>query len=76
MTNNTSELMSRGMKCLTNELGIVEAEQFISIIIREKFDYTEWQRRYFDSENYENFIEKAAEYEKTHPYSGNAKVLS
>ena len=42
----------------------------------EKFDYTEWQRRYFDSENYENFIEKAAEYEKTHPYSGNAKVLS
>ena len=38
MTTNTVEIMNRGMQCLTDGLGVVDAEQFISIIIREKFD--------------------------------------
>lgn len=76
MTNSTSELMTRGMNCLKNGLGIIEAEQFISVIIRERFDYTEWQRRYFDSVNDEDFVEKVAEFERTHPYKGKAKVIS
>jgi hypothetical protein len=33
-----------GMKALREKLDIVEAERFISLIIREHFDYTEWQR--------------------------------
>ena len=37
------------MKCLTDQMCIVEAEQFIATIIREKFDYTKWQREYFDA---------------------------
>ncbi len=40
MTTSTVEIMNKGMKCLTEAMGIVEAEQFISIIMREKFDYT------------------------------------
>jgi len=40
MIPNTVDIMNRGMECLTEALGVVEAEQFISIIIREKFDYT------------------------------------
>lgn len=35
--------MNRDMRCLTEYWGIVEAEQFISIIICKKFDYTKWQ---------------------------------
>jgi hypothetical protein len=42
------ELRSEGMKALIDSLGNVEAERFISLIIREPFDYTEWQRGLFN----------------------------
>jgi len=41
-------LRDEGMKVLVNKLGQVEAERFISLIIREPFDYTEWQRGLFN----------------------------
>mgnify|MGYP007070279739 CR=1 FL=1 len=75
MTSNTVEIMNRGMECLTEAMGVVEAEQFISIIIREKFDYTKWQRRHFDAMAPGEFHEKAMEYAKEHPYTGNAERL-
>jgi hypothetical protein len=34
-------LRNEGMKILINNLGKVEAERFISLIIRDLFDYTE-----------------------------------
>lgn len=39
------EIAYDGMHALTQELGLVEAEKFISIIHRESFDYTEWRKR-------------------------------
>ena len=75
MTGNTIDIMNRGMQCLTEKLGVVEAEQFISIIIREKFDYTKWQRQYFDAMNPGEFHENALEYANTHPYKGKAEKL-
>jgi hypothetical protein len=41
-------LRNEGMKILINNLGLVEAERFISLIIREPFDYTERQINLFD----------------------------
>jgi len=41
-------LRDEGMKALIESLGMVEAERFISLIVREPFDYTEWQRELFD----------------------------
>jgi hypothetical protein len=41
-------LRDEGMKVLINNLGRVEAERFISLIIREPFDYTEWQKELFN----------------------------
>jgi hypothetical protein len=41
-------LRDEGMKVLINNLGRVEAERFISLIIREPFDYTEWQKGLFN----------------------------
>ena len=35
MSSNTIEIMNKGMNCLLEKLGVVDAEQFISIIIRE-----------------------------------------
>jgi hypothetical protein len=46
--NAEMSLRNEGMKVLINNLGPVEAERFISLIIREPFDYTEWQRELFN----------------------------
>lgn len=37
-------IMYEGMRALREKLDIVEAEKFISLILKENFDYTEWQR--------------------------------
>ena len=37
-----------GMKALLNALGKVDAERFISLIIKEPFDYTKWQTDLFN----------------------------
>jgi hypothetical protein len=42
-------LRNEGMKVLINSLGRVEAERFISLVIREPIDYTEWQRDLFNN---------------------------
>ena len=60
------------MRCLTEQMGIVEAEQFISLIIREKFDYTKWQREYFDTMTPEEISSEAASFETTQPFAGDA----
>ena len=36
---NSTELMDKGITCLIEKMGVIEAERFISIIIREKSDY-------------------------------------
>ena len=36
----TVELLSRGMKCLVQNMGVVDAEYFIAAVQRERFDYT------------------------------------
>ena len=40
MAPSTAEIMSKGMKCLMEQLGVVEAERFVATVIRERFDYT------------------------------------
>ncbi|GHV53650.1 hypothetical protein FACS1894216_12040 [Synergistales bacterium] len=42
--SNTPAIMTAGMKCLRDSLGVVEAEIFIANIKQEHFDYTEWRR--------------------------------
>ncbi|MDE6882616.1 MAG: hypothetical protein K2P48_05810 [Lachnospiraceae bacterium] len=72
MMESMTEIMNKGMKCLTQHLGSIEAEQFISIIIREKFDYTKWQREYFDAKTPETISNEASLFEKSHPFTGEA----
>ena len=72
MTLTTAELMNKGMQCLTEKMGSVEAEAFIAAIIRERFDYTKWQRSYFDAKSPDSIREEALRFAKTHPYTGNA----
>ena len=67
MIAGTVELIERGMQCLVQGLGDIEAEKFISAVKREKFDYTEWQRSYFDGMTPDDFNSAAAEYDIKHP---------
>jgi len=39
-----AEIKIKGIEALINTLGEVEAERFISLVMREPFDYTKWQR--------------------------------
>jgi len=44
MTNN-AVLLDRGIKCLTDGLGLLEAEQFIYVLLSQPFDYVEWRKK-------------------------------
>ena len=67
MVSNT-EIMNRGITCLLEKLGAVETEQFISAIIREKFDYTKWQQQRFDNMSLDEFQQAALTYSKENPF--------
>ena len=67
MITNT-ELMTRGMECLVQTLGDLEAQRFISTIMREKFDYTQWRREHFGNMDADTFLDAAVAYAKEHPY--------
>ncbi|MDR1493629.1 MAG: hypothetical protein LBT05_13035 [Planctomycetaceae bacterium] len=41
---NETTLLRKGMETLITTLGNVEAERFVSILLRDSFDYTEWRR--------------------------------
>lgn len=70
MSKSAEEVLDRGMECLTNEMGTVDAEYFISLIIKEQFDYTKWQRKYFDGMSPEEISRQAKEYSQRHPFHG------
>ena len=72
---NTAELKSRGMKCLTEQLGVVDAEQFIAAMLREQFDYAKWRREFYEAMKPGEFLQNAADYAQAHPFQGNAKKL-
>ena len=76
MKMTTTEILIKGMQCLVENLGIVEAEQFVSAVKREKFDYTKWQRLYFDEIPVHQLHKEAVEYGRLHPFQGDAEIIS
>ena len=71
-----TDIMTEGMNCLTEHLGTLKAEMFVAAIIRENFDYTEWQRAYFDAKSPAEISREAEQHAKNHPFQGNAVRLS
>ena len=43
-----TEIRIKGMEALSEAIGLVEAERFISLIQREPFDYTKWRHNLFE----------------------------
>ncbi len=65
--DSTMEIMNKGINCLIQQMGVVEAEKFISIINREKFDYTKWQSHLFEDMTLEEINKVAATFSKNNP---------
>ena len=72
---NVVEILVQGFACLVDHLGVIEAEYFISLIKRDDFDYTLWQREYFDKMESGEFAAKASAYADSHPFTGKAQIL-
>ncbi|MDY6290939.1 MAG: hypothetical protein SPL86_05590 [Succiniclasticum sp.] len=52
-----------GITCLLENLGTVQTEKFISILIRERSDYTKWRQRYFGAMSDEEYMEASVAYD-------------
>jgi len=57
-------LQKSAMKCLIENFGIVEAERFISLIIKEPFDYTSWQENLYEDMTVEELSKAAMDYKR------------
>jgi hypothetical protein len=56
-----SELKVRGVQALSDALGLVEAERFLSLMKKDSFDYTTWQRTLFAEMTLDELNRRAAE---------------
>ena len=57
-----AEIRVLGFEILTKHLGLVEAERFITLIQREKFDYTQWRQSLFAELSGEEISRQAMEF--------------
>ena len=53
------EIRSQGYHALAESMGAVEAERFVTLLLREPFDYTEWRQTLWEGLDIET-ISRAA----------------
>jgi len=51
------------MNALLDTLGSVDAERFISMVKRDTFDYTEWQKKLWEGKSIEEIHKMATDFE-------------
>ncbi len=64
-----AEIKVSGFEILSRYLGLVEAERFIALIQREKFDYTQWRQNLFAELSGEEISRQAMEFQRRKPVS-------
>ncbi len=62
MTN--TEIRVKGLQTLIDGMGLVEAERFIALILREPFDYTRWRAQLWPDRSVEDISTAAMELRK------------
>lgn len=65
---STIDIMDKGMNCLLQNLGTIDTERFIAVLIREKIDYTKWRRSYFGNTSVAELNDEAVAYAQEHPF--------
>jgi hypothetical protein len=58
------ELRHDGMKILRTQLGLVESERFLTLMLRESFDYTQWRQDQWNDSTVADLAEKARNFRK------------
>lgn len=58
-----TEIKKKRFKILIKNLGDLDAEKFISLIIKEPFDYTQWQSTLWSGQTVEQVSKKAMDYQ-------------
>ena len=65
---NSAVLLDKGMRCLSDKLGLVQAEQFVYLLLSEPFNYTEWCKdNLFTDMNVAEISQAADKYYKENP---------
>lgn len=59
-----AEIRVKGMQALIAALGLVDSARFVSLALREPFDYTKWRQEQFADETLDTLFEKIQESEK------------
>ncbi len=59
-----TDIRFEGIRALIEVLGTVEAERFIALINRERFDYTEWSKTQWQEETVASLATRARELRK------------
>ena len=70
MAKVDTEIKVLGFEVLSRHLGLVEAERFITLIQREKFDYTQWRQALFAELSGEEISRQAMEFQRRKQASG------
>ena len=60
-TITDTEVRIKGMEALMTALGEVHAERFITLMLREPFDYTEWHKTLWHDKTVEEISRMAME---------------
>jgi len=56
------EIRLKGFEALVTALGEVHAERFITLVLREPFDYTRWQQNLWTEKSVEELSREAMAY--------------
>ncbi len=59
ITITDTEIKQKGLGALLDALGEVDAERFITLLNRDPFDYTVWQRTIFEGTDVAQISSKA-----------------
>ena len=57
-----TEIKIKGFEVLVNTFGKVDAERFISLMMREPFDYTKWHRNLWEEKTVAQINRSASEF--------------
>jgi hypothetical protein len=66
-TITDTEVKQKGLGALVEALGEVDAERFITLLNRDPFDYTLWQRNIFENMDVNQISAKAMALKKKNP---------
>ena len=76
MNQSTIDVIDRGLKCLSDNLGANETEVFITTLLSERFDYTKWRKTFVDSiTSFEQLDELIKKSQSECSFNGNVQVI-